>query len=260
VTAPDPKLVKPLGQAQQWHAELRFERELSLNALAERHGVDSGDISRILPFAFLAPDVSEAILEGRQPTELTAARLNRMNRLPLSWPRSGTCSASPEQGDAGKMRGRPGHRSLEHPRSVLTEYESPNSRRSHRSVAPSALLTFWSPKWQTETLREIRPATGPGSVSAYRMGTNLRPKAREIRADCRRHNLAAGFCGDWMVVDAVRSKLVSAGSTRENRERTAKFLKSPLVGRGLFPTSAWGCARTEQFRFEETGNSFSLFS
>jgi hypothetical protein len=87
VTAPDPKLVKLLGQAQQWHAELRFERELSLNALAERHSVDSGDISRILPFAFLAPDVSEAILEGRQPTELTAARLNRMNKLPLSWAR-----------------------------------------------------------------------------------------------------------------------------------------------------------------------------
>jgi DNA invertase Pin-like site-specific DNA recombinase len=87
MTAPDPKLVKLLGQAQQWHAELRLERELSLNALAERHGVDSGDISRILPFAFLAPDLIEAIIDGRQPPELSAARLNRLNKLPLSWAR-----------------------------------------------------------------------------------------------------------------------------------------------------------------------------
>jgi hypothetical protein len=86
-TAPDPKLVKLLGQAQQWLAELRIERGLSLNALAERHGVDSGDISRILPLAFLAPDIAEAILDGRQPPELTAMRLKRINELPLSWAR-----------------------------------------------------------------------------------------------------------------------------------------------------------------------------
>jgi hypothetical protein len=56
----------------------------SVRALVERHGVDQGDVSRLLPLAFLAPDIVEAILEGRQPIELTAARLKRM-RLPLSW-------------------------------------------------------------------------------------------------------------------------------------------------------------------------------
>jgi hypothetical protein len=36
--------------------------------------------------AFLAPDIVEAILDGRQPLELTAERLIRNSRLPISWP------------------------------------------------------------------------------------------------------------------------------------------------------------------------------
>jgi len=38
-----------------------------------------------MPIAFLAPDITEAILDGRQPTELSAARLKRMRDLPLDW-------------------------------------------------------------------------------------------------------------------------------------------------------------------------------
>jgi hypothetical protein len=33
---------------------------------------------RILKLAFLAPDITATILEGRQPTQLTAEKLNRM--------------------------------------------------------------------------------------------------------------------------------------------------------------------------------------
>ena len=39
----------------------------------------------MIPLAFLAPDIVEAIIEGRQPVELTAARLKRMRHLPASW-------------------------------------------------------------------------------------------------------------------------------------------------------------------------------
>ena len=38
-----------------------------------------------LPLALLAPDIIEAILDGRQPTELTAVRLKRLRQLPLDW-------------------------------------------------------------------------------------------------------------------------------------------------------------------------------
>ena len=39
----------------------------------------------MIPLAFLAPDIVEAILEGRQPVELTAARLIRVCDLPALW-------------------------------------------------------------------------------------------------------------------------------------------------------------------------------
>jgi hypothetical protein len=84
---PDPKLLTLLKQAQTWFAELSSGSEASVQSLAKRHGVDAGDVSRILPLALLAPDIAEAILDGRQPPELTAARLKRVTKLPLSWTR-----------------------------------------------------------------------------------------------------------------------------------------------------------------------------
>jgi hypothetical protein len=38
-----------------------------------------------LPLAYLAPDITQAILEGRQPVDLTAFRLKRIGALPVSW-------------------------------------------------------------------------------------------------------------------------------------------------------------------------------
>jgi hypothetical protein len=35
--------------------------------------------------AFLAPDIIEAILQGRQPADLTLARLTNRLDLPLDW-------------------------------------------------------------------------------------------------------------------------------------------------------------------------------
>ncbi len=40
-------------------------------------------VRRIIRFAFLAPDLVEAILQGRQPSELTLDRL--LDNLPLDW-------------------------------------------------------------------------------------------------------------------------------------------------------------------------------
>jgi hypothetical protein len=36
-------------------------------------------------FAFLAPDIVEAIVEGRQPAELTAERLKRLQKQSYVW-------------------------------------------------------------------------------------------------------------------------------------------------------------------------------
>jgi site-specific DNA recombinase len=40
----------------------------------------------VLRLAYLAPDIVEAIIEGRQPSELTVNRLVRMHDVPIDWP------------------------------------------------------------------------------------------------------------------------------------------------------------------------------
>jgi len=83
--APDPHLIAAVAQGRHWFSEIRGGDVRSVRDLAERHGVNQGDVSRILPLGLLAPDIVEAILAGRQPIELTAKRLKRIRDLPLSW-------------------------------------------------------------------------------------------------------------------------------------------------------------------------------
>jgi site-specific DNA recombinase len=74
-------------KAHRWFSDLKTGTVGSVHEVARRYGADPGDVSRILPLAFLAPDIAEAILDGRQPAELTSARLKRMSDLPLEWQR-----------------------------------------------------------------------------------------------------------------------------------------------------------------------------
>ncbi len=57
----------------------------SVQAIAAQEALDGSDVSRILPLAFLAPDIVEAILQGRQSPELTARTLMRRHPLPADW-------------------------------------------------------------------------------------------------------------------------------------------------------------------------------
>ena len=57
----------------------------SITDLAKIEDVQRTYPSRIIPLAFLAPDITEAILEGRQPIDLTLDRLLAAMPLPLAW-------------------------------------------------------------------------------------------------------------------------------------------------------------------------------
>jgi site-specific DNA recombinase len=62
-----------------------FPMQLKLAAIAAREGLSVRYVSRSIRLAFLAPDIVESIVEGRQPTTLTAEALTRRIELPLSW-------------------------------------------------------------------------------------------------------------------------------------------------------------------------------
>ena len=81
----DPDLIALVADARRWASELLEGRASSIQQITEREGLRSGSVSRILPLAWLAPDISTAILEGRQPPYLTAKTLRALPELPLDW-------------------------------------------------------------------------------------------------------------------------------------------------------------------------------
>ncbi|MDG2243726.1 MAG: recombinase family protein [Rhodospirillaceae bacterium] len=81
----DTNLISLIANARSWWLQLSSGDIPSINAIAESKNMDASDITRILPLAFLAPDIVQAILEGRQPMELTAERLKRTAKLPEAW-------------------------------------------------------------------------------------------------------------------------------------------------------------------------------
>ena len=54
-------------------------------ALAKREGVSPSYFTRLVRLSYLAPDITQAILDGRQPRDLTGDKLLAHSRLPLAW-------------------------------------------------------------------------------------------------------------------------------------------------------------------------------
>ncbi len=81
---PDPSLIKLIVKAHRLHEKLMTEN-LGIGDIAESEGVHHSYVSRLIRLAFLSPEITEAILDGRQPLGLTATKLMQVSRLPLEW-------------------------------------------------------------------------------------------------------------------------------------------------------------------------------
>lgn len=82
---PDAKLIAFVARSFRWRDRLVQDGQSSLSELGAAEGVSRWDISRHLPLAFLAPDIVNAILHGRQPIGLTVNKLKHALPLPLDW-------------------------------------------------------------------------------------------------------------------------------------------------------------------------------
>jgi site-specific DNA recombinase len=82
---PDARLIKLLIRARRFSAALVGSDDVPFAALAKREGVSNSYFTRLIRLSYLAPDITQAILDGRQPRDLTADKLLAHSRLPLAW-------------------------------------------------------------------------------------------------------------------------------------------------------------------------------
>ena len=79
----DNTLVKALGRAFRWKRMLESGEFATIAELAEREGIAPSYMTRVLRLTLLAPDIVEAILDGKQGPEVTLALL--LEPLPVEW-------------------------------------------------------------------------------------------------------------------------------------------------------------------------------
>ena len=84
--SPNPSLIKLVVRAHLFHRKLTKLSGGKYGQLAKAEELNRSYFSRVLRLAYLAPDITLAILEGRQPPGLTLAKLTADAELPLAWP------------------------------------------------------------------------------------------------------------------------------------------------------------------------------
>ncbi|WP_372624701.1 hypothetical protein [Falsiroseomonas sp.] len=79
----DITLVKALARAFRWRRMLETGHYATVKELAAAEKINSSYVSRVLRLTLLAPDIVEAILDGRQPEGMTLPRL--LDGVPARW-------------------------------------------------------------------------------------------------------------------------------------------------------------------------------
>ena len=82
---PDDNLIKAIAKAHDWFEQLASGQAGSAQEIADLENVARSDISLTLPLAFLAPDIVDAIVAGKQPVNLTWEQLRQALPLPSCW-------------------------------------------------------------------------------------------------------------------------------------------------------------------------------
>jgi hypothetical protein len=76
-------LVKALARAFRWKRTLESGEFTTIGDLAQREGIAPSYMTRVLRLTLLAPDIVEAIPDGKQGPAVTLARL--LEPFPVEW-------------------------------------------------------------------------------------------------------------------------------------------------------------------------------
>ena len=80
----DQALVRAVTRAKDWVRQLETGACNSIRELARQNNLCKLHTAKLLPLAFLAPDLMEMILDGKQPSRLTLTALIEES-LPMTW-------------------------------------------------------------------------------------------------------------------------------------------------------------------------------
>jgi site-specific DNA recombinase len=83
IAHPKPSLIKAIARAHGWYEKVIQGNPLDMRSLAQQVGLTVRYVGKVFQCALLAPDIIESILDGRQPYDLTFAKL--CQHVPLSW-------------------------------------------------------------------------------------------------------------------------------------------------------------------------------
>ena len=76
-------LIKAVARAHGWYERVLVGKVLDQRSLVRQSGLTERYVRKVFACAFLAPDIVEAILQGRQPLDLNFDKLCK--HIPLSW-------------------------------------------------------------------------------------------------------------------------------------------------------------------------------
>jgi site-specific DNA recombinase len=78
-----PSLIRAISRAHDWVDRILRGEAVNQRSIAKETGLDERYVSRIIPLAFLAPDLTEAILEGSQAADLSLDTY--LGNIPDDW-------------------------------------------------------------------------------------------------------------------------------------------------------------------------------
>jgi site-specific DNA recombinase len=81
----DPSLVRLIVRAHRLARRLAENPSWTLEDVASQENMGGPYAARLIRLNYLAPDIVAAILDGKQPVDLTANKLMADTRLPLDW-------------------------------------------------------------------------------------------------------------------------------------------------------------------------------
>ncbi|MGZ8251697.1 MAG: hypothetical protein ACXW1P_04880 [Methylophilaceae bacterium] len=79
-------MVKLLCKAHDWFGQLSSGKVKSMKEIGDKDGLlHRTYMHRVVQLAFLAPDITKAILMGKQPEMLSSDKLLRSVPIPVDW-------------------------------------------------------------------------------------------------------------------------------------------------------------------------------